>query len=57
MCQVLHRIIDLIDQHHPDLLYFDDVVFPLYPVSDIGLRIAAYLTTPVSRGAARWTRC
>ena len=45
-----HRTIDLIDQHHPDLLYFDDVVFPLYPVSDIGLRITAYLyNTSVAR--------
>jgi len=45
-----NRTIDLIDQHHPDLLYFDDVVFPLYPVSDIGLRITAYLyNTSVAR--------
>ena len=38
-----NRIIDLIDQHHPDLLYFDDTVLPIYPATDIGLRIAAYL--------------
>jgi alpha-L-fucosidase len=38
-----NRTIDLIDQHHPDLLYFDDAVLPIYPASDIGLRIAAYL--------------
>lgn len=36
------RTIDLIDQHHPDLLYFDDTVLPIYPATDIGLRIAAY---------------
>jgi alpha-L-fucosidase len=36
------RIIDLIDKYHPDLLYFDDDVLPLYPTSDVGLRIAAY---------------
>ena len=37
-----NRIVDLIDKHHPDLLYFDDTVLPIYPASDIGLRIAAY---------------
>jgi alpha-L-fucosidase len=36
------RTIDLIDQHHPDLIYFDDTILPIYPTSDIGLRIAAY---------------
>jgi alpha-L-fucosidase len=38
-----NRIIDLIDKYHPDLLYFDDTILPIYPASDIGLRIAAYL--------------
>jgi alpha-L-fucosidase len=38
-----NRIIDLIDKHNPDLLYFDDTVLPIYPTSDIGLKIAAYL--------------
>ncbi len=37
------RTIDLIDQHQPDLIYFDDTILPLYPVSDVGLRIAAHL--------------
>lgn len=36
------RTIDLLDKYHPDLLYFDDTVLPIYPASDIGLRIAAY---------------
>ena len=45
-----NRVIDLIDQHHPDLLYFDDTVLPIYPSTDIGLRIAAYLyNTSVAR--------
>lgn len=38
-----NRTIDLIDKYQPDLLYFDDTVLPIYPASDIGLRIAAYL--------------
>lgn len=38
-----NRIIDLIDKHDPDILYFDDAVMPLYPQTDIGPRIAAYL--------------
>jgi alpha-L-fucosidase len=38
-----NRTIDLIDKYHPDLLYFDDTVLPIYPASDVGLRIAAYL--------------
>jgi alpha-L-fucosidase len=37
-----NRTIDLIDKYNPDLLYFDDSVLPIYPASDIGLRIAAY---------------
>jgi alpha-L-fucosidase len=38
-----NRTIDLIDKYRPDLLYFDDTILPIYPASDIGLRIAAYL--------------
>jgi alpha-L-fucosidase len=38
-----NRTIDLIDKHDPDLVYFDDTILPLYPISDVGLRIAAYL--------------
>jgi alpha-L-fucosidase len=40
--QFLERTIDLIDQYGPDMLYFDDTVLPLWPVSDVGLRIAAH---------------
>jgi len=38
-----YRIVDLIDKYDPDILYFDDSVFPLYPATDVGPRIAAYL--------------
>jgi len=38
-----NRTIDLINKYQPDLLYFDDTVLPIYPHTDIGLRIAAYL--------------
>ena len=37
-----NRTIDLMDKYSPDLVYFDDTVVPIYPRSDIGLRIAAY---------------
>ena len=37
-----NRTVDLINRYHPDLLYFDDTVLPLWPVSDAGLRIAAH---------------
>ncbi|WP_295654859.1 alpha-L-fucosidase [uncultured Mucilaginibacter sp.] len=38
----LNRTIDLIDKYDPDLLYFDDSILPLYPISDAGLKIAAH---------------
>jgi alpha-L-fucosidase len=38
-----NRTIDLINKYEPDLLYFDDSQFPMWPVSDAGLRIAAHL--------------
>lgn len=37
------RTIDLINKYDPDLVYFDDTVLPLWPISDAGLRIAAHL--------------
>jgi len=44
------RVIDLVDQYHPVLLYFDDTVMPLRDVSDAGLRIAAhYYNTNMQR--------
>ena len=38
-----NRVIDLIDYYHPDLLYFDDYVMPLYDTDpSYGLRIASH---------------
>jgi alpha-L-fucosidase len=36
-----NRVADLIEKYRPQLLYFDDTVLPLWPVSDAGLKIAA----------------
>ncbi len=36
------RTIDLIDKYEPELMYFDDTALPLWPASDVGLRIAAH---------------
>lgn len=45
-----NRTIDLISKYQPDLVYFDDTVVPIYPRSDIGLKIAAYYyNTSVAR--------
>lgn len=38
-----NRTIDLINKYNPDMIYFDDSQFPLWPISDVGLRIAAHL--------------
>lgn len=37
-----NRTVDLINKYEPDVIYFDDTVLPLYPISDVGLRIAAH---------------
>ncbi|WP_201982376.1 alpha-L-fucosidase [Hymenobacter rubidus] len=37
------RTIELLDRYEPDLVYFDDTALPLWPVSDVGLRIAAHM--------------
>ena len=54
-----NRTIDLIDKYQPDLLYFDDTALPLWPVSDVGLQIAAhfYNTQHRSGTAASSRRC
>jgi alpha-L-fucosidase len=48
------RTMDLIEQHNPDLVYFDDTVLPLHPISDVGLRIAAnFYNRSVKRNGGR----
>ncbi len=37
------RTMELMDKYQPDQVYFDDTVLPLYPISDVGLRLAAHL--------------
>ncbi len=36
-----NRTVDLMNKYHPDLIYFDDTALPLWPVSDVGLKLAA----------------
>lgn len=37
-----NRIVDMINQYNPDLIYFDDTGLPLIQVSNVGLEIAAH---------------
>jgi alpha-L-fucosidase len=37
-----NRTVDLINKYQPDLIYFDDTALPLWPVSDVGLKIAVH---------------
>lgn len=36
-----NRTMELIKKYDPDLVYFDDTALPFYPISDVGLKIAA----------------
>jgi alpha-L-fucosidase len=51
--QLHKRIVQLIDSYSPDLVYFDDSKLPLWPVSDVGLRIAAHLYNKSIRDKGR----
>jgi alpha-L-fucosidase len=35
------RTMDLINKYHPDMIYYDDTILPLYGVCDAGLKLAA----------------
>ena len=37
------RTLELMDKYKPDQVYYDDTVLPLYPISDVGLRLAAHM--------------
>ncbi len=37
-----NRTMDMINQFHPDLIYFDDTTLPLWPASNVGLDLAAH---------------
>lgn len=37
-----NRTIELIDKYQPDMIYFDDSQFPLWPIDDAGLKIASH---------------
>ncbi|HOK66437.1 MAG TPA: alpha-L-fucosidase [Anaerohalosphaeraceae bacterium] len=47
-----NRTLDLLNRYRPDLIYFDDTALPLYPVSDVGLRIAAHFYN----SSIRWNK-
>ena len=36
------RTVDAINRYNPDLIYFDVTGVPFYPISDVGLKIAAH---------------
>jgi alpha-L-fucosidase len=37
-----NRTVDLVNKYRPDLIYFDDTALPLWPISDVRLKIAAH---------------
>lgn len=37
-----NRTVDMINKFSPDLVYFDDTVLPLWPISNVGLEVAAH---------------
>ncbi|RBQ11817.1 alpha-L-fucosidase [Pedobacter miscanthi] len=50
-----NRTIDLINRYSPDMLYFDDSQLPMWPISDVGLKIAAHLYNKTIKDNGRLT--
>ena len=38
-----NRTLDVINKYDPAVIYFDDTALPFYPISDVGLKIAAHV--------------
>lgn len=38
-----NRTMDLYNKYHPDVVYYDDTVLPLYPFCDAGLKLTAHM--------------
>ena len=50
-CENFHnRTVELVNKYRPDLIYFDDTVLPLWPTSDVGLKIAAHFYNAIPEG-------
>lgn len=47
--RIYNRTVDLYDKYNPDIIYFDDVYLPLWPISDAGLKIAAHVYNSSAR--------
>ncbi len=45
-----NRTLDLLNKYRPDLVYFDDTALPLWPISDVGLKIAAHFYNSTPQG-------
>ncbi|MDO7845698.1 alpha-L-fucosidase [Hymenobacter sp. M29] len=49
-----NRTAELINKYEPDLIYYDDTALPLWPVNDVGLRLAAHFyNTSMKRHGGR----
>ena len=42
MDKFYNRTVQLINDYDPDVIYFDDTYLPMWPVSDVGLKVVAH---------------